>query len=895
MTRRAGEPPRALARLLELALGAEEAEVLLGDLREERERGRALGSGRSWYWRQGAAVLVCELGARLRRRRRHGGAVLERAGRAVRELRQTLRSLRREPGFTVAVTATAALAVGSVTAVYSVVHAVLLAPLPYEDSDALVRLREIDASQGGRRDFVSPPNYFDWIEATSLESAAAWWTPFVTLTGEGEPERVLATLASHELFGVLRARPALGRTYGPEQDRPGGPPAVVLSHGFWQRRFGADPGVLGRTLNLDGRPCEVVGVMPAGFAFPAPGVELWTSLQLRRSEEPTMGTPYRGMRILEVVARLSEGSSDEDARSELDAIARRLERAYPDTNAGWGIEVAGLLEDSAGSARSGLLALLAASCLVLMIACANVSSLVLARAQRRARELAVRAALGASRSRLLRQLLVESALLAGIGGLAGTWLGLTLIRALLAARPIDLPRIEEVGRDPRVLLIGVAATVASGILFGLVPALRATGGELAARLRFGASGAWSSRRDARARRALVVGEVALAVALLIGSGLLIRSVAALLDVDPGFSATDVAVVGSLDLPRALFEDPARTASLQQQLLEAIEGYPGVEAAGLSLGIPLARDADFFVAQSPFELPGVARPDAGRRPSAPLHVVSPGFFETLRVPLVLGRSFEPRDARGRRPVAIVNEAFVRRHLAGVEPIGQTLVHELVLTAGEEAEREIVGVVGDVRHFALNAEAPPQIYLPSLQTPWPRMQVVVRGSGGAAGLGAAVRRAMAGAFPDVPVPPAMSLAEVAAQAVALPRFRAELLALFGALALALAAVGLAGVQASAVAARVREIGVRVALGARGTQVVGMVVREGLALTLAGVALGLLGAYASSRLLAGLLFGVGPGDPLTWLVAPGLLLAVSIAACWIPARRAALVDPLEAIRAD
>jgi len=891
------KPPRGLGWLLQRVLGAEETEVRLGDLEEELERaGTSAASAALWYWRQAAAILGHELRARLASRGRPAGRIRDRVQLLGVELMQSARSLRREPGFTLAVVATMALAVGSITAIYSLVDAVLLTPLPYEEAERLVRLREIDTSQDGRRDFVSPPNLNDWVaESRSVAVAGAWWSPFITLTGDGEPERVLATLASHQLFEVLRVRPALGRLYGPQEDRPGGPRAVVLSDGFWRRRFGADPGVLGRALVLDGRPCDIVGVMPPGFAFPAPGVELWATLQLRERDDATLGTPYRGLRILEVVARLSEGFSEDDVREELGSIASRLETAYPDTNSGWGVEVTGLLEDSVGSARSGLLALLGASGLLLLIACANVSSIVLARSQGRARAVAVRAALGASRWRLVRPMLAESTLLAGLGGLAGTVLGLSALRALLAARPVQLPRLDEVGQDPWVLLFSIGVTAGSGVLFGLLPALQATRGDLSGRLRFGASGPSAVQRDARVRRTLVVGEVAVALALLVGAGLLVRSVAALLDVDPGFRAEGVAVIAGLDLPRPFFEDPVRTALLQEQLVEGIRRAPGVEAAGLSLGIPLAPDADFFVAQTPFELPGLARRDPRRSPSAPLQVVSPGFFETLRIPLIRGRLFHSRDRRGRASVAIVNEAFARRHLAGVEPIGRRLVHELLLTEGEPGEREIVGVVGNVRHFDLNEEAPPQIYLPSLQTPWPRMHVVVRGRGDAAALGSVVRRAVAELLPDVPVPPAAPLAGIADGAVAQPRFRAELLTLFSALALTLAAVGLAGVQASSVAARIREIGVRVALGARTAQVVRMVVLEGVALTAIGVALGLAGALAVSQILAGLLYGVGPLDRLTWLVAPALVFSVALVACWIPARRAARVDPLRAIRAD
>jgi len=892
--------PRALEALLLRTLGAAGAEAVLGDLEEElRSDGRpVVGLRAAWcYWRHGLAI-VRE--ARRERRRRETGAgrreVIGGWSALAREIGLAGRALRRQPVFAGTVVLTLALAIGANTALFSVVEGVLLRPLPWDEPDRLVRIYEVDRSQDGRRDFASLPDYHDWLEsASSLASAAAWWTPAMTLTGGGEPERVQGALTTASLFEVLRAAPALGRAYGPEDDRPGAPTVVVLGDGLWRRRFGGDPALLGQSLILDGRPATVIGVMPPGFGFPSPRTELYVPLRSPRERDPVMGTPWRGFRIVNVVARLADGVAVAGARAEVAGVAERLEQAHPDSNAGWGVELVPFLDDVVGDVRAGLLALLAAVALVLVVACANISGLLLARVQRRSRELAIRAALGASSGRLIRQLLTESLLLAGTGGALGVGLAHLGLGALRAARPEGLPRIEGLALDARVLGFALLVTLAAALASGLLPALRAASGDLQPRLRFGSSGSAPGPADVRSRRALVVVELALTVTLLVGAGLLVRSLSRLLAIDPGFSTDRVDAVALVELPRSRYRDPLRAAAFFEELTRTLEATPGVEAAGLSLGIPLDPQAGFFVAQTPFGLPGRAPLDPAHRPGAPLQVVSPGFFEALSIPVVRGRAFDARDRRDRPAVALVNEAFVRRYLAGADPIGQRLVHELVMTEGESGEREIVGVVGDVRYYDLESEAPPQIYVPHLQVPWPAAHVVVRGRGGPRPLGAALRRAVSDLDPEVPIGRPAPLGAIAATAVAAPRLRAELLGGFGTLALLLAALGLYGVLAFGVSARAREIGVRVALGARRGDVVALIVREGMGLAAVGLALGLVAAAGLSRLVAGLLYATAVLDPVAWVGAPLLLAAVALVASFIPAWRAASLDPLRGIRAD
>jgi len=812
------------------------------------------------------------------------------------DVRFALRSLRRHPALTAAVVTAIALAIGANTAIFAVVNGVLLRPLPHPDSGRLVRLFQVEPPPSEARVPLSPPNYFDWRERSALLSAVAgYWSPQVTFTGTGEPERVLGAVASHELFGLLRTAPALGRVYGREEDRPGGEAVVVLAHGFWQRRFGGDPALLGRTITLDGRPQTVIGVMPPGFSFPRPGTELWLPLRLAREEDAAdIGMSYRAFRILEVAARLADGATVEQARAETEAIAAQLAREHPHENAGFGAALLPLLEVEVGEARPGLIALQGSVLLLLVIACANLSSVMLARSAARSRELAVRVALGASRGRLARQLLVESALVSLLGGVMGAAVAAGALRALRASPGTGLPRLDTVSLDGTVLAFSALATLATGLAFGLGAAVRAAASDLYASLRAGAA-ADASPRHVRARRVLVVAQIAAATVLLVSAGLLVRSLDRMLRTDPGFRSDGVPVVARLSLPRSRYAEPERVAAFYEALLARVQALPGVESAAVSIGVPLGPDARFFVDRTGLEVAGAPPLPPGQRPAAAMHVVSPRLFDVLRVPLLRGRVFDARDARRAPAVAMINEALARRLFGDADPVGRRLRHEMTLPPGEPGEREIVGVVGDVRHFSLGEAPEPQLYVPHVQSAWPSMHLLVRGAGDAAALAPAVRAAVRALDPEVPVPPLESLADVARSALARPRLQTALLTLFAGVALAVACLGLYGLMAYSVACRTREIGVRLALGAGRREVVRLVVGEGMGLALLGLGLGLCGAAAAARVLSSLLYGTGSLDPLALATASGLLGLVALFACWLPARSAARIDPLTAMRAE
>ncbi|HSC26386.1 MAG TPA: ABC transporter permease [Vicinamibacterales bacterium] len=812
------------------------------------------------------------------------------------DVRFALRSLRRHPALASAVLAAIALAIGANTAIFAVVNGVLLRPLPYAEPEKLVRVYQLEPPPSQALAPLSPPNFFDWRErSTSVSAAAAYWSPQVTLTGAGDPEHLLAATATHELFALLHAPVAHGRVYGPEDDRPGAEPVVVLSDGLWQRRFGGDTALLGRTISLNGRPHTVIGVMASSFRFPRPGTELWLPMQLEReADADEIGMSYRAFRILEVIARLADGATVERARSEAVATAARLATEYPDENAGFGAAVVPLLEVEVGEARPGLLALQASVFLLLVIACANLSSVMLARSAARSRELAVRVALGASPARLTRQLLVESAIVAALGGALGAAVAAGVIRALRASTSTGLPRIDTVSVDATVIAFSALATLATGLALGVGPAMRAAARDLYAALRAGVV-ADATPRHVRARRLLVVAQIAVAAVLLVSAGLLVRSLERMLRTDPGFRSEGVPVVARLSLPRSRYAEPERVAAFYEALLARVEALPGVESAAVSIGVPLGPDARFFVDRTGLELEGAPPQPPGRRPAAAIHVVSPRIFDVLRIPIVVGRAFDARDSRRAPPVAIINEVLARQLFGDADPVGRRLRHEMRLPPGEPGDRTIVGVVGDVRHFSLGEPPEPQIYVPHVQSAWPSMHLMVRAAGDAARLAPAVRAAVGALDADIPVPPLVSLADVSGSALVRPRLQTGLLALFAGTALAVACLGLYGLMAYSVSSRSRETGVRLALGAGRREVVRMVVVEGMGLALLGLGLGLIGSAASTRILSSLLDGTGAFDPVAFVTAASLLGVVALLACWVPARAAARIDPLTAIRAE
>jgi putative ABC transport system permease protein len=790
------------------------------------------------------------------------------------DLRYALRALRRSPGFTVAAVLTLALGIGANSAIFSLVHGVLLRGLPYPESARLMTVWGHYPATG--RSSVSLPDWRDWRDGNrTFAELAARYGRTLNLAGQGDPEQVASDMVSTNFFRTLGVAPALGRGFLEEEGRTGAADVAVLSHRLWQRRFAGDPGVVGRAVSLNGRPYAVVGVAPAGFRFMR-DVDVWTPLPVDEPNAP------RRAEFLTVVGRLKPGVTQAQAKADMDLVAGRLARAYPETNAGWtALEVLPLKEYLVGDVRRALVLFSAAVALVLLIACANVANLLLARASGRAREIAVRLALGAGRGRLVRQLLTESALLALLGGAAGLLLAVWAVEALQAAAGRLVPRLDEVRIDGVVVLFSLALSVATGLLFGLAPALRLSGGSLSATLRDGTRSAGSGRL-ARFRNGLVLGEVALAVVLLVGAGLLLQSFARLTRVDLGFRPEGVLTYGVV-LPSAAYGEDPQLLAVYERILERTRAVPGVRDAALASDLPMGG-ASYLA----FDIEGRTPVPEAQEDLQPF-AVTPGWFRTLGIPLRRGRLLEPRDAAGAPFVAVVNEELARRYFPGTDPIGRRI------SLDGTRWLTIVGVVGDVAQEGVTAAPYPQLYQALAQFPRRTVAAAIRAEGEPMALAGATRRALAAAAPGVPPRDVRTLEERAGDTIAMPRVSAVVLALFAAVALALAAIGLYGVLAYTVVQRHREIGIRLALGAAGGEVLRLILWQGMRPALAGIAVGLLGALAATRLMRSLLYGVGATDPLTFAAVPLFLCTVALAAIWIPARRAAHVDPMIALREE
>jgi len=795
------------------------------------------------------------------------------------DVRSGVRMLRKSPGFTLVVMVTLALGIGANTAIFSVVHAVLLRPLPFADPDRLVRVWSAYPEEGVELGTTSPLDLADWRAQSGSFAAIAGYpnlrlSGFV-LTGGEAPEELETVFVSEGFFEVFGVEPALGRTLRGADHREGDNRVVVVSHGAWQRRFGADPGLFGATVILNGEPFTVVGVMPPDFVFPAAGVEMWAPQSLI----PESGIPrLRPVRWLSVVARLAPGVSIEQARAEMAAITGRLAREYPDSNDDLtATTIRPLHEQLVGEVRPAVLTLFAAVGLLLLIGCANVANLVLARSEERTREVAVRAALGAGKLRLVRQVLTESLVLSLLGGVLAIAVALAGSRLLVGLAPAGIPRLESVGIDATVLAFTLAASLLTGLLFGMVPALRITATSLQGTLKEGARG--SSGGGGRLRGGLIVAEVALVAVVSIAAGLLIRTYSSLRDVDPGFRPDNVITLRVAARATEGYVDFFREA------LERIEALPGVEAAGMIRPLPLAGDT--FQGESfGFSIPGRPEPDPQDQPEAYLRFTSPGYFEAMGIPLLAGRDFADGDVRDAPPVLIVSRAAAERYWPDDDPVGS------IVTVGDN-EATIIGLVGDVRQMSLMEEPEPVVYGAHSQISRVGMTLVVRTAADPAGLIDPIRRQIWELRPDQPINDIASMNTVIAASVAQPRFAMALLSLFAGLALCLAAVGIYGVISYSVGRRRREIGIRMALGARPSEVLRLVVRNGIVLALFGVALGLLAAVAATRLMASLLFGVPPLDPPTFIAAAALLLAVAALASAVPALRASRVDPVVALR--
>jgi putative ABC transport system permease protein len=798
------------------------------------------------------------------------------------DVRFGLRVLAKSPGFTAVALVVLALGVGANTAIFSVVNAVLLRPLPFEHAERLVQAKRVNVKKGTTTSAHSFPNFADMrAQSNSFEALAAYNDTDAALTGAGAPERVSGVSASADIFRVLGVGAQLGRAFAPDDERPGGAPVVVITHGTWQRRFGADPQVVGREVTLDGKPKTVVGVLPADFQFPfanqAP--EYFTPLDPQGDMEKQRGANY-----LQVLGRLKEGVPVAQAEAELKAIAARLEQQYPDANEGRSVALVSAQEEMVGNLRATLLVLLGAVGFVLLVACANVANLQLARASGRGREMAIRTALGASRARVMRQLLTEGLLLSVAGGALGLLFAVWGVALISSFVPADIPRFKEVGLDPTVLGFTFAASLLAGVAFGLAPALQASRVDLGESLKEGGRGATAGRTRNRVRSLLIVSEVALSLVLLVGAGLLVKSFWRLRNTNPGFNPQRV-LSASVSLPEVKYSKDEQLVQFYRQALGRAAALPGVEAAAAIMPLPLGSN-DINISFMAEDRPD---PGPGSRPVAGTRVITPDYLRVMGVPLLRGRAFNDRDTADAPKVLIVNETLARQLFPGEDPLGKRLAIGLNSIHGE-----IVGVVGDVHSRGLEREAGLELYVPYEQTPFNSMQLVLRTKeGDPAALAAPLRAAVREIDKDVPLYEVKTMEQLVADSVARQRFSMTLLAAFAGLALALAAVGIFSVMSFLVAQRTHEIGVRVALGAQARDILRMVVRYGMGLALAGVAAGLAGAFALTRLMSGLLYGVSATDPVTFAGVSLLLVVVALAACLVPARRATKVDPMVALR--
>jgi len=801
------------------------------------------------------------------------------------DLRYAARTLVRARGFTIAVLLTLALGIGATTAMFGVVHGVLLRPLSFPAPDRLVMVWERTPEGTRDRNYVSPANVAEWREqSTTFEGLAAFVRFPASLTGQGEPEAVQGQAVTPNFFSLLRVRPALGRVFLPGDEdagdaAAGAPTPVILSHELWARRYNADPGIIGRAITVSDASATVVGVMPPETRVLDSRPALWI---------PIAVNPETTGRYLSVVGRLKDGATLEQAKAEMEAVARRLSAAKPENNRDWSVNVVPLHDDTVGEARPALLVLLGAVGLLLLIACANVANLLLARASARRREVALRVSLGATRGRLARQMLTEALLLAAAGGALGVLAAVWGTRLLLDALPegVAIPRAEQVGFSVPVFAFAAGITLLTGALFGLAPALAVSDGGAHQDLKDSSRGSTVGPGRGRLRGAIVVSQVALAVVLLAGAGLLGRSLWRLLSVDTGIHAERV-LTARVSLPDARYEEPERRVVFNDELFRRVDALPGVSAVGSVGWLPMTGDKS----ATGFTVAGRPAPEPGKEPGADIRGVGGDYFRVLGVPLVRGRLFTGADGAAAPRVFVVNQAFVREHFPGEDPIGRRLA---VQWDGDPVG-EIVGVVGDERESGPASEAAPAIYFWHAQDPWSSFTLLARTTGEPGALSAAVAREVRAVDPLLPVDAVRPMASVVSDVVARPRLNAVLLGAFSTAALLLAALGIYGVIAYAVSQRTREIGVRVALGAAPRDVLRLVVGQGVRLAAVGLGVGLLASLAATRLMRGLLFGVEPGDPLTLAAVLAVLGAVALLASYLPARRAARTDPLQALRAE
>jgi putative ABC transport system permease protein len=795
----------------------------------------------------------------------------------IKDIRYGVRGLLKRPGFTAIALVALALGIGANTAIFSLVNAVVIRPLPFPDPDRLVWVFG-NIRNGGSRASVSPPDFLDYRSQnkTFEQFAASGTQPLaVNLTGSGEPERIFASAVTGNYFDTFGITPAIGRAFTLDNEKPGSDQVTVLSHAFWQKRFGGDPNIVGKTITLDSKSYQILGVMPAGVSFPQ-SAELWTPMNFDGDPDMKM----RKAHFLRPIGRLKPGVTLAQAQADTDMIAAHLEQQYPESNTGWNLRLLSLREQLVGGTRTMLFVLFGAVGFVLLIACANVANLLLVRAAARQKEIALRTALGASRLRIIRQMLTESLLLSILGGALGALLAIWGVQLLVTLSADSLPRTVNVTIDTNVLAFTFAISIVTGLLFGLAPAFRTAKVNLIDSLKDGARGTEGTLRN-RTRSLLVVFESAIAVVLLIGAGLLVRSLIALQRVDPGFDSNNVLTLG-IDLPRQKYAGEGKPAKFFEELETRISSIPGVQTVGLITELPMSGQLNDL----PFTVEGRPPVTVDQAFDADFRLVNQQYFNALHIPLLRGRNFTEQEVREGKPVTLVSQQLVDTVFPNEDPMGKRLISAIGGTAFE-----IIGVVGDIRHRSLQSQPFPAMYFPSLNSN--RMNLVVRTQNDPLSIVGAVRQQVQALDRDQPISAVKRMSDWVDSSVTAQRYSTTLLAAFAVLAMILAATGIYGVMSYTAAQRTHEIGVRMALGARRFDVLKLVVRQGMLLTLVGVILGLTGAFALTRVMQSLLFGVTAKDPFTFAAVAALLSAVAFIACLVPALRATKVDPLVALR--
>jgi len=794
----------------------------------------------------------------------------------IKDIRYALRGFLKHPGFTAIALVALALGIGANTAIFSIVNAVILQPLPYQNPDRLVWV--YGNRNGGSRGSVAPLDFLDYrSQNKTFEQFAASRSTILpmTLTGSGEPERVEPSAITGNYFDTFGVSPALGRGFSLENEKTSQDQVTVLSYAFWQTRFGGDPNIVHKTIILDGKPYEVLGVMPADVVLPQPA-QLWVPLNFDSDPEMKM----RKARFLRPMGRLKEGTTLTQAQADTDLIAAQLEQQYPDSNRGWGLRLVPLREILVGGSRTMLFILFGAVGFVLLIACANVANLLLVRAAARQKEIAMRTALGASKLRIIRQMITESLLLGLLGGALGALLAMGGVKLLVSLSQDNLPRTTNVKIDATVLAFTLLISLATGLIFGLVPAISTMKENLVDALKDGIRGGSEATLKNRTRSLLVVLESAIAVMLLIGAGLLIRSLVALQAVDPGFNPDNVLTM-RIDLPRQKYNTPEKSSNFFQQLETRVGGLPGVEAVGLITELPLSGQSN----DMPFTVEGRPIVSSNEASNADFRRVNQNYLSAMRIPLRRGRNFTEQEVRQGAKVIIVSQQLVDTAFPGEDPLGKRLI------TGMNEPYEIIGIVGDIRHQSLQAQPNATMYMPTQEPA--RRNLVIRTQGDPLSLVGSVREEVNALDPDQPIAAVRPMTEWVGMSAAGARYRTILLGLLASLALVLAATGIYGVMSCSVAQRTQEIGVRMALGARPLDVLRLVLQQGMMLALIGIVIGVASALALTRVMSSVLFGVTERDPITFGVVAAMLFVVAFVASFVPAHRATKLDPLVALR--